>query len=139
MLTALLGGGLIGLGATVLWFATRRVAGVTGLVEDALRGQGSRRWVSLAFLVGLLTAGAAIPQGASRVAMSPGSLAVLAVAGLLAGFGARLGGGCTSGHGVCGISRLSVRSIVATLTFMATGVATVFVTRHLVPWIGGVR
>jgi uncharacterized membrane protein YedE/YeeE len=124
---------LIGLGATVLWFGTGRVAGVSGIVHNAVRGAGSARAVSLAFLLGLVFTG--VMFGLSRGATTPraGSLGILALAGVLSGFGARLSGGCTSGHGVCGVSRLSLRSLVATLTFMGTGMLTVFVVRHLLP------
>jgi uncharacterized protein len=129
MLAALLGGALIGLGAAVFWFGNARIAGVKGVVWAALRAEGPERWVSVAFLVGLASSGVAL---LSRAAPGrPGSVGLLALAGLLVGFGARLGGGCTSGHGVCGISRLSMRSFVATLTFMVTGAMAVFVLRHV--------
>jgi uncharacterized membrane protein YedE/YeeE len=129
--SAVLGGILIGLAAAVLWFGTGRVAGVSGILHNALRGAGSARAVSIAFLVGLVSVGAA--SGLLRVGTAPeaGSLGLLAFAGVLSGFGARLSGGCTSGHGVCGVSRLSPRSLVATLTFMGAGMLTVFVVRHL--------
>jgi uncharacterized membrane protein YedE/YeeE len=96
-------------------------------------GLGSRR--VLGGGLGLLVAGffARAPQ----TALSPTQAVLLAVAGVLVGFGARLGGGCTSGHGVCGVSRLSIRSIVATLTFMATGAVTVFFVRHVLSLGGG--
>src|SRR5882724_3134073 len=129
MVVALLGGILIGAGATLLWFANRRVAGVAGLLHDALRGRGTARAVSVAFVLGLLAAGAVLGRHTTAEAATgaPGIL----VAGLLVGFGARLGGGCTSGHGVCGISRLSVRSIAATVIFMLAAIVTVAVTRHV--------
>jgi uncharacterized membrane protein YedE/YeeE len=132
MTSAIVGGVLIGLGASVLWFGTGRVAGVSGLLHNALRGAGNARAVSIAFLLGLVTVGA-VAGGLHRGAPpQAGSFGLLAVAGLLSGFGARLGGGCTSGHGVCGLSRFSPRSLVATLIFMGTGMLTVFVVRHLV-------
>jgi uncharacterized membrane protein YedE/YeeE len=130
--SALVGGILIGLAASLMWFATGRVAGVSGLVHNALRGAGNARAVSIAFLVGLVSIGAVV--GALRAGPAPqaASFGLLVVAGVLSGFGARLSGGCTSGHGVCGVSRLSPRSLIATLTFMGAGMLTVFVVRHLV-------
>jgi uncharacterized protein len=99
-------------------------------LERAAPREGCR---STAFLLGLVVAGVAlggrVGGGAAAAAPAP----ALLVAGLLVGFGARVGGGCTSGHGVCGISRWSVRSLVATTTFIATGAATVFVVTHLLP------
>ena len=133
MATALLGGILIGLGAAVLWFGTGRVAGVSGILHNALRGAGSARAVSVAFLLGLVLTGVAFGLSRGAPLAQTSSLGVLAVAGFLSGFGARLSGGCTSGHGVCGVSRLSLRSLVATVTFMGTGMLTVFVVRHLLP------
>ena len=117
----------------MLWFGTGRVAGVSGIVHNALRGKGSARAVSIAFLVGLVSVGAV--AGALRAGPAPqaASFGLLALAGVLSGFGARLSGGCTSGHGVCGVSRLSPRSLVATVTFMGAGMLTVFLVRHLFP------
>ncbi|MEA2753266.1 MAG: uncharacterized protein QOI41_7409, partial [Myxococcales bacterium] len=100
------------------------------------RGEGSFR---AAFLLGLFAAGIALRifyPGAFASSLggaggAPVTVVLIAIAGVLVGYGTRLGNGCTSGHGVCGISRLSTRSMVATLTFMATGVMTVFVVRHL--------
>jgi uncharacterized membrane protein YedE/YeeE len=122
--SALLGGALIGLAASLLLFFTGRVAGISGIVGGLLRPEpGEGAWRAT-FIAGLLVGGAAL------LAFSPASIGVptrpfgaLAASGLLVGFGARLGRGCTSGHGVCGISRLSPRSLIATATFMATGVA----------------
>jgi uncharacterized membrane protein YedE/YeeE len=128
------GGLLIGLAAVVLLAANGRIAGVSGIAAGiAARASGDRLW-RLAFVLGL-------PLGAGLYVLVHGgwfavdieaSLPVVVAAGLLVGFGTRLGSGCTSGHGVCGIARLSTRSIVATLVFMAAGVATVWVMRHLV-------
>ena len=135
VLAPLVGGALIGLGATAFLLANGRVAGIGGLVGGLLvkdDARATRAW----FLAGLLIAGAlaqlAAPASFGRFVALP----VVAVAGVLVGFGVQRGSGCTSGHGVCGISRLSARSLVATLTFMATGFATVFATEHV---IGGVR
>lgn len=129
---ALAGGALIGLAAALLVLLNGRIAGISGVLGGlpaALRGD--RAW-RVAFVAGLLAA----PWGHALVAPWPvptieaGPLA-LVVAGLLVGYGTRLGSGCTSGHGVCGLSRRSPRSLVATLVFMGAGFATVFVLRHL--------
>ena len=93
-------------------------------------GRDDAAW-RVAFLVGLMGAGAVALHVADRVATSPAPLAMLVVAGLLVGYGTRLGGGCTSGHGVCGVGRMSMRSIVATCVFVASAMATVFVLRHV--------
>jgi uncharacterized membrane protein YedE/YeeE len=127
---ALIGGALIGLGATLFWISTGRTAGVSGILGAAVRDARGRA-EGLAFLVGLVVAGAL--GGAPLPTRQP--IGWLLGAGLLVGFGTRLGGGCTSGHGVCGISRGSVRSIVATMTFVAAGAVTVFVAGHLVPGV----
>ena len=124
MLTGLLGGALIGLAATVYWLSTGRVAGVSGIVAGALREREARR-ERFAFLAGLVAAGLAAALVAAPATANPYPTPVLLVAGLLVGFGTRLGGGCTSGHGVCGISRLSRASLVATATFIAAGAVTV--------------
>ncbi len=135
---SLLGGALIGLAASVLLLFHGRVAGIAGILGETLRGDGTRgeSVFRAAFLVGLGCAGLALrfvyPSAFAAAGSSSTTATVLVVAaGLLVGYGTRLGSGCTSGHGVCGISRLSKRSIVATLTFMAAGGVTVFVVRHL--------
>ena len=129
---AVAGGALIGLGATVYWRANRRVAGVSGIVRGALLSGGDRS-PSVAFLAGLVVVGvvAALVTGPSTTAS--GATPVLAVAGLLVGLGTRVGGGCTSGHGVCGLSRLSRRSLVATILFIASGALTVLIVSRLMP------
>ena len=132
----MLGGVLIGAAATLLWAVNGRTAGVSGIVGGALRPvRGEVGW-QLAFLAGLLlvglVAGALAPEAFGAAPLGWGGLAV---AGLCVGAGTRLGGGCTSGHGVCGISRGSGRSLVATVTFMAAGVVTVAVAHFL----GGAR
>lgn len=123
----LIGGALIGLAAAIMLLGLGRIAGVSGIAAKAagMGGSGMDRTSAIAFVIGL-------PLGAFLVALALGGLepsfagpVPLVIAGLLVGFGTRIGSGCTSGHGVCGISRLSVRSIIATLAFMATGVATV--------------
>jgi len=125
---AVLGGALIGAAATLYWRANQRVAGVSGILRGALLGSGDRA-VPTAFLVGLVAAGAfaAARAGGAVADVSGGALPVLVLAGVLVGVGTRVGGGCTSGHGVCGLSRLSRRSLVATVTFIATGALTVLV------------
>ena len=100
-------------------------------MSNALLARGPQRWPSVAFLVGLLIAGLAFATFTDRVPAPDLPLLPLAGAGLLVGFGTRLGGGCTSGHGVCGLSRFSVRSLVAVVTFICTGAITVFVVRHV--------
>jgi uncharacterized membrane protein YedE/YeeE len=127
LLHSLLGGMLIGAGAAVLLWRNRQVAGISGITASVLRGDpGASGW-RLAFLVGLVAP--AIVANLDPSLMS-GSLATFAVSGLLVGVGTRVGSGCTSGHGVCGISNLSPRSIVATLTFMGTAMLTVAIARH---------
>jgi uncharacterized protein len=130
---ALFGGALLGLSAGVLLLFNGRLAGVSGIVGGLVHPAGAGRGWRAAFVAGLLAGGAlllalypeAYPTGPSR------SLGALAVAGLLVGFGARLGGGCTSGHGVCGVGRLSVRSLVATVTFIVAGALAVVVVSRL--------
>jgi len=127
LLLSLLGGALIGLSATWYWWVTGGVAGISGILRSALRpsdGRGDH----LAFLGGLIVAGAAAAVlGLAPVVALTRPSGWLWIAGVLVGLGTRLGGGCTSGHGVCGLSRLSVRSLVATVTFVAAGALTVFV------------
>jgi uncharacterized membrane protein YedE/YeeE len=127
---SLLGGMMLGLSASVLWLAAGRVAGISGILGGLFTpGTEGRSW-RVQFLAGLLAGGLLLALVHPAVFASAGrSLPVLALAGVLVGFGARLGGGCTSGHGVCGLSRLSGRSLVATLVFMATAILTVLVTR----------
>ena len=131
MLSALLGGVLIGLAASLFWFANHRTAGISGLVRDALHA-GPGQLVSIAFLAGLVIAGLVAGfTGHASLELAKLPLARLAVGGVLVGFGTTISNGCTSGHGVCGISRGSVRSIVGTATFVAAGIVTVFVFGHV--------
>lgn len=131
---SVVGGGLIGLAASVLLVGMGRIAGVSGIAGNLAFGKaGDRLWRAL-FLIGLVAAGYAFVQfEPDAFGASPRSILWVVVAGLLVGFGTRLGSGCTSGHGVCGISRMSPRSLAATLTFMAAGAATVTMLR----WLGG--
>jgi uncharacterized membrane protein YedE/YeeE len=129
---ALVGGALIGLAASLLLVATGRIAGISGITGGVLfPAPGDVRWRVL-FVIGLLAAGlAAAVFAPESIGASPRSYAVLALAGLLVGIGTRLGNGCTSGHGVCGISRLAPRSIAATAVFMLAGMVAVLVARVL--------
>ena len=123
---AAVGGVLIGAAAGLLMWGNGRVAGISGILAGALDRRLPTWREDLAFLVGLpLGLGLVLLAGGSLRIALPDSPALLLAAGLLVGFGARLGNGCTSGHGVCGLARLSPRSLVATLTFMAAAVATV--------------
>ena len=128
-----LGGGLlIGAAAAVLLLFNGRIAGISGIVGGLLRPvRGDIRW-RIAFVAGLVAAPLAWRLFASqpRLHIAAGA-PLLLVAGVLVGFGTRLGSGCTSGHGVCGLSRGSVRSLAATAAFMAAGFAVVFVVRHV--------
>ena len=130
---ALLGGGLIGLAASLFLLAHGRICGISGLFAGLLRRNPDLAGVRAAFVGGLLAGGALLEllAPASFDASWTPSVTLAIPAGLLVGFGTELGSGCTSGHGICGISRLSLRSLVATGVFMATGFVTVFVARHL--------
>ena len=135
-LTSLLGGGLIGLSAVVLFAAHGRIAGISGIVSRILPPSVDKAGLpqGIVFLIGLLAAAPLwfVVTGAAPVQMVLGKGLLLVIAGLLVGFGSVMGNGCTSGHGVCGISRGSARSIAATMIFMATAFVTVFVLRHVV-------
>jgi uncharacterized membrane protein YedE/YeeE len=134
---AVLGGALIGLSASLFWSLNGRIAGVSGVLAGLFRSSGEERRVRALFLLGLLLAGLLFGKITDRIGAPTLPLVPLALAGLLVGAGTRLGGGCTSGHGVCGVSRFSLRSVVATLTFVATGALTVFVVRHVLHTWGG--
>ncbi len=130
--SAAIGGALIGLAGALLMLLTGRIAGISGIFAGSLLSD-DRSW-RIAFIAGLilapLAAGlAGYPLSAPQM---PASLGVIVGSGLLVGFGTRMAGGCTSGHGVCGLARLSPRSLVATAVFMATAVVVVAVSRHVV-------
>jgi uncharacterized membrane protein YedE/YeeE len=130
--SALAGGALIGLAAALFVIANGRIAGISGLLGSLLARGGEGRAEKALFLLGLVLAPLLWQLFAALPALEfQGGWLSLLVAGLLVGIGSRYGAGCTSGHGVCGISRLSARSLAATVAFMAAGFATVFVLRHL--------
>ena len=127
------GGALIGLSAAALLLMNGKIAGISGIAGGLLsppaKGDGAWR---VAFVIGLLIAGvASVFLAPSAVTSLSRPTAVVIAAGILVGIGTRIGNGCTSGHGVCGLSRLSGRSLVATMTFMLTAAITVFVSNHL--------
>ena len=129
-----IGGALIGLAAVLLMILTGRVAGISGIFGGLLSLQASDKAWRLAFVAGLILApltGTLVGYAIAEPQM-PASLPVIAIAGLLVGVGTRIGSGCTSGHGICGIARLSPRSIVATLLFMAAAIVTVALMRHTI-------
>ena len=130
--TPLIGGLLIGASAVALLLFLGRIAGVSGIVWGAVSAQPDNSWRWL-FIVGLLVGPLLYHTVTGIPYPVPSSLQWwhAAIGGLLVGFGVKLGSGCTSGHGVCGIGRLSPRSIIATVTFMASGIATVYVVRHV--------
>ena len=131
IITALIGGMLIGLAATGYLYVNGRIAGISGLLAQLLQPKSFLGSPAFWFLLGL-----AITPFIYQLFVKPeiiftSSPLALIIAGLLVGFGTRLGSGCTSGHGICGISRLSIRSMIATVTFMLAGIITVYVIRHI--------
>lgn len=131
---SLLGGALIGASAVMLMAMQGRIAGVSGIAVRLLPPYADTEFAGrLAFILGIVVAPLMVllTTGTAPVPSIEAGPALLVVAGLLVGFGSVWGSGCTSGHGVCGLSRLSVRSLVATLTFMATAMAIVFLVRHV--------
>lgn len=129
--TALIGGALIGLAATWLLLALGRIAGISGILNSTIDGEPGRGW-RVAFLVGLVAAACVWFAWTGTSGRSGFPLPWLIAGGLLVGFGTRLGNGCTSGHGICGLARLSQRSLLAVLVFMAAGFSTVYVLRHVI-------
>lgn len=133
LVSALIGGAMIGLAAVLLMLSLGRIAGISGILANGLGRDSADRGWPLAFLAGLLVPGAVL----AMADMTPditfvAGLPLLLAAGALVGFGTRMGSGCTSGHGVCGLARLSKRSLVAVLSFMAAGFVTVGIVRHLI-------
>jgi uncharacterized membrane protein YedE/YeeE len=129
--SALIGGAIIGAAAALFAVLNGRIAGVSGILGGLARPQaGDVSW-RIAFVAGLVAAPLALLAALPEIRVDA-SFPALVAAGLLVGIGTRYGGGCTSGHGVCGISRASPRSIAATVAFMAAGFATVYVARHLI-------
>lgn len=133
--SALAGGVLIGLASVWLLAANGRIAGVSGILHGLAGGMsasppGDRAWRA-AFIAGLIVAGIGWHLFAPPVETISRHWGWAALAGALVGFGTRVGGGCTSGHGVCGLGRFSLRSLVAVMIFMATGMAATFVVRHV--------
>lgn len=129
---ALIGGLLIGISATLLLAFNGRIAGISGILSGALGSATDKGWRSM-FIAGLLLGGGLYeyllaPTPTPTSDFSPWTMVL---GGILVGFGTRLGNGCTSGHGVCGLGRLSVRSLVAVVTFLSTAMVTVFITRHV--------
>jgi len=131
--SAAIGGALIGLAAALLMLSTGRIAGISGIVGGLIGWNMPDRDWRIAFTVGLILAplsGSLVGYAVAEPQM-PASWAVIVIAGLLVGFGTRLGGGCTSGHGVCGVARLSPRSLTATAVFMVVAIIVVAITRHV--------
>ncbi len=132
-IAALAGGMLIGLSATILLAFDGRIAGISGMVNGAIKFRPEENWRWL-FIAGMLAGGLIYEYVFASESTPVSSFAPVAmiIGGLLVGFGTRMGNGCTSGHGVCGLGRLSLRSLVAVITFMITAIITVFVTRHVI-------
>ncbi|MHC4392521.1 MAG: YeeE/YedE family protein [Planctomycetota bacterium] len=132
--SALLGGALIGLATGLVLLLNGKIAGVSGVCGRILRPAPGDAWWRVLFLLGMVVGGGIMfwvyPPAAAFTPSA--SVATMALAGLLVGFGARTGGGCTSGHGVCGIARASVRGITGTVVFMAVAAGVVYVVRHVV-------
>ena len=131
-LIAFIGGLMLGLSVVGYLYVNGRIAGISGLIGQVLNSKTMFKTPAIWFLSGLILTPfiyGLFVQPEIELNASP---LMMIVAGLLVGFGTRLGSGCTSGHGVCGLSRLSIRSLAATLMFMVTGVATVFIMRHVV-------
>jgi uncharacterized membrane protein YedE/YeeE len=131
IISALIGGGILGLAVVGYLYVNGRITGISGLLSQLLQPKLLVRSSAMWFLLGLL-----ITPFIYQIFIKPeivikSSPIGLIIAGLLVGFGTRLGSGCTSGHGICGISRLSIRSMIATVTFMLAGIITVYVIRHI--------
>lgn len=132
--SGLIGGMLIGVAAALLLLLNGRISGISGIVGGLLTPKGSEVGWRIVFIAGLLLGafGYMLATGEALPVRMQASVPVLVVAGLLVGFGTRFGSGCTSGHGLCGIGRLSKRSIVASVVFFGVAIVTVFLTRHVI-------
>jgi len=130
-LLAFMGGALLGIAVTGYLYVNGRIAGISGLIGQVLNPQTIFKTPALWFLAGLFTVPFIYGAVLKPEIVLTASPLMMIIAGLLVGFGTRLGSGCTSGHGICGMSRLSVRSIVATLTFMFAGFVAVYIVRHI--------
>ena len=131
-MTAFLGGALLGLAVVGYLYVHGRIAGISGLIAQVLNPATIFKTPAIWFLSGLILVPFIYSQLTTPTIQLDANPWMMIVAGLLVGFGTRMGSGCTSGHGICGISRLSKRSIVATLTFMLAGVVTVYIIRHVI-------
>lgn len=130
--SSLIGGAFIGLATALLLLLNGRIAGISGILGGLFERGATERGERLAFIGGLIVGPALFALVLQRPAITIDASAItLFAAGLLVGYGTRLGSGCTSGHGVCGVARLSPRSLIATAVFMAAGMAAVYVVRHL--------
>lgn len=131
---AAIGGALIGISASLLWIGLGRIAGISGILGNLPTARSADLDWRIAFLIGLIVAPVLYRQlgGSVPPIEIDAAWPIVIAGGLLVGFGTRLGSGCTSGHGVCGLARLSPRSIMATALFMGTAVVTTFVVRHLI-------
>jgi uncharacterized membrane protein YedE/YeeE len=129
-----IGGLVIGASVSAQWILNGRPAGVSGMLGDLLDPKATESRLSVFFVIGLVAGGVILGRVSPQLFAweSAPSYSLLIASGLLVGIGTRLGSGCTSGHGLCGISRLSKRSIAATILFMAAGAVSVFVVRHLI-------
>ena len=130
--TALIGGAIIGLSACCMMLFYGRITGISGIIWNVLQSPKSNFSSSGFFLAGIAL-GAVCVSTISSIEVKPieSNIFMIVLAGLLVGYGTKLGSGCTSGHGICGISRFSIRSIIATLIFMLSGITTVYVMRHV--------
>ncbi len=130
---------MIGLSVAGLFYFNGKILGISNILSELLNPRWHDKDWRLTFVLGLLSGGALLlflyPPALSHE--SPRALGILILGGLLVGYGASLGRGCTSGHGICGITRLSPRSLIATAVFMSTGMITVYVTNHLLGWAAG--
>ncbi|MET3650787.1 YeeE/YedE family protein [Dyella japonica] len=136
-ISSLIGGVMIGLSAVLLMASMGRIAGISGIASSLLTGVRDQGW-RIVFLLGLVAAPwlLSLLRGENAIGAPVVSWPWMAAAGLLVGLGTRIGSGCTSGHGVCGLARLSRRSLLATVFFVVAGMATVFVIRHLLGGVG---